>query len=123
MWKRKRGDEGKQTLDMKIYPVVSVGTKPPLVHVVEALAQEYYFPITKSLPGHPLTYHKGSATKVHAKFPDHLDVVSTKELLHEVRGLHVPRTQSSTPLHTKPEGRRLAGELLRLQGAGTPCTT
>ena len=30
-WKRKEGDdEGKQTLDMKIYPVVSVGTnKPP----------------------------------------------------------------------------------------------
>jgi hypothetical protein len=33
-----------------IYPVVSVGTKPPLVHVVEAPTQEYCFPVTKSLP-------------------------------------------------------------------------
>jgi hypothetical protein len=37
MWKRKGGDERKQTLDARIYPVVSVGTKPPLVHVVEAV--------------------------------------------------------------------------------------
>jgi hypothetical protein len=37
-----------------IYLVVSVGTKPPLVHVVEALTQEYCFPITKSLPRAPL---------------------------------------------------------------------
>jgi hypothetical protein len=34
-------------------------------------------------------------------------------------GLHV-HTRSSTPLHTKPEGRRLAGEQPRLQGVGTP---
>jgi hypothetical protein len=34
--------------------VVSVGTKPPLVHVVEALTQEYCFPVTKSLPRAPL---------------------------------------------------------------------
>jgi hypothetical protein len=33
------GDGGKQTLDTKIYPVVSVGTRPPLVHVVEALTK------------------------------------------------------------------------------------
>jgi hypothetical protein len=37
MRKCKEGDERKQTLDAKIYLVVSVGTKPPLVHVVEAL--------------------------------------------------------------------------------------
>jgi hypothetical protein len=35
----KKGDEGKQTFDTKIYPVVSVGTKSPLVHVVEALTE------------------------------------------------------------------------------------
>jgi hypothetical protein len=34
--------------------------------------------------------------------------------------LHVPRTKSSSPLHTKPEGRWLAGKPPRLQGAGTP---
>ena len=35
--------------------------------------------------------------------------------LHE-GGVSVPRTKSLTPLHTKPEGRRLAGEPQRLQG-------
>lgn len=39
MRKCKEGDDGKQTLDVRVYPVVSVGTKPPLVHVVEALAK------------------------------------------------------------------------------------
>ena len=29
---------------------------------------------------------------------------STKELAHAGWGLHVPRTMSLTPLHTKPEG-------------------
>jgi hypothetical protein len=33
------GDKGKQTLDTKIYPMVSVGRKPLLVHVVEALTK------------------------------------------------------------------------------------
>jgi hypothetical protein len=39
MQKRKGNDEGKQTLDMMIYPVVSVGGKPQLIHVVEALTK------------------------------------------------------------------------------------
>jgi hypothetical protein len=47
--------------------VVSIDTKPPLIHVVEAL-------------------HKGSDTKALAKPLGHLDVVSTKELLHQGRG-------------------------------------
>jgi hypothetical protein len=47
--RKHKGDERKQTLDTRFYPVVSVGTKPPLVHV-EALTQEYCFPVTKSLP-------------------------------------------------------------------------
>jgi hypothetical protein len=34
----------------------------------------------------------------------HLDVVSTKELLHQERGLHVPCTQALTLLHSKPKG-------------------
>jgi hypothetical protein len=36
-----------------IYLVVLVGTKPPLVHVVEALTQEHYFPVTKSISRAP----------------------------------------------------------------------
>jgi hypothetical protein len=35
-------------------------------------------------------------------------------------GLHDPRTKPSSLLHTKPEGRRLAGKPPRLQRAGTP---
>jgi hypothetical protein len=43
MRKLKGGDEGKQTLDARIYPMVSVGTKPPLVLVVEALTKSIAF--------------------------------------------------------------------------------
>jgi hypothetical protein len=46
--KRKGGDERKQTLDTRIYLVVSVGTKSPLVHVVEA-------PERVLLPGHQVS--------------------------------------------------------------------
>jgi hypothetical protein len=45
-----------------IYPIVSVGTKPTLVHVVEALTQEYYFPVTKSLSRAPLDSPQRLAT-------------------------------------------------------------
>ena len=48
--KHKGEDEVKQTLDARMYPLVAVDTKPPIVHVVEALNQEYCFPATKSLP-------------------------------------------------------------------------
>jgi hypothetical protein len=61
MWKRK-GGERKQTLDTRFYPVVSVGTKPPLVHVVEALTQEYCFLVTESLPRAPLDSSQSLAT-------------------------------------------------------------
>ena len=37
MRKRKGGDEEKPTLDARTYPMVSVGMKSPLVHVIEAL--------------------------------------------------------------------------------------
>jgi hypothetical protein len=46
-----------------IYPLVSVGTKPPLVHIVE----EYYFPITKFVPELFLTCHESLATKTPVK--------------------------------------------------------
>ena len=34
-----KGDKRKQTVDTKIYPVVRLGTKPLLLHVVEALTK------------------------------------------------------------------------------------
>ena len=37
MWKYKGGDEGKQPLDARVYPMISVDIKPPLVHIVESL--------------------------------------------------------------------------------------
>ena len=49
MWKPKEWDEKKQTLDVRMYPMVSVDTKPPLVHIVEVLNQEYRFSSIKSL--------------------------------------------------------------------------
>src|SRR6185436_14615773 len=40
--------------------------------------------------------------------------IFTKRDCPRMRGLH-PRTKLSTPLHTKPEGRRLAGKPPKLQ--------
>ena len=53
MQKCKEGDDGKQTLDVRVYPVVSVSTKPLLVHVVEAINQGDRFSDTKPLLGIP----------------------------------------------------------------------
>jgi hypothetical protein len=111
MQKHKGGDERNQTLDARIYPVVSVGTKPPLVYVVEALTKGIASQ-SPSLPGLLLTCHKGSATKAHAKSPGYLDATFTTELPMK-EGVLVPCTKPSSPLHTKPEGRRL-------QWNGTP---
>ena len=58
MWKHK-GDKRKQTLETKIYPVVRLGTKPLLLHVVEALYREYCFSATKCLPKPFLPPHQG----------------------------------------------------------------
>jgi hypothetical protein len=58
------------------------------------------------------------ATKAYVKFSDHLDAAFVMELPR--RGLFLPRTKLSSPLHSKPEDRRLAGKSLRLQGTGTP---
>jgi hypothetical protein len=59
--RKHKGDERKQTLDTRFIPV-SVGTKSPLVHVVEALTQEYCFPVTKYLPRAPLNSPQRLAT-------------------------------------------------------------
>jgi hypothetical protein len=61
MRKRKEGWDEANSWQV-IYLVVSVGTKPPIVHVAEALTQEYYFPVTKSLPRAPLDSPQRLAT-------------------------------------------------------------
>jgi hypothetical protein len=61
MWKRKKGWEEANSWHT-IYPVVSVDTKPLLVHVVEEPIQEYCFPITKPLPRAPLDSPQRLAT-------------------------------------------------------------
>jgi hypothetical protein len=89
-----------------IYLVVSVGTKPPLVHVVEALIQEYCFPVTKSLPRAPLD----SPLRHSPSSLDHLDAASAKELLHQGRGLNVWPTAQNIPEHFYPVPTRPAHE-------------
>jgi hypothetical protein len=108
-----------------IYLVVSVGTKPPLVHIVEAITQEYCFPITKSLPRAPLDSPQRLAIKaLSSSSLSHLDVASTKELLHQGRGSPRPLYKVSLPLHTKPEGRRLLlMSHLGPKASGAHCTT
>ena len=119
MRKRKEGWEEANSWHA-IYPVVSVGTKPPLVHVVEALTQEYCFPVTKSLPRAPLD----SPLRYSPSSLGHLDAASTKELLHQGRGSPRPPHKVSSPLHTKPEGRwRLPVSHLGPKASGEPCTT
>jgi hypothetical protein len=51
MQKYKGVDERKQTLDVRIYPVVSVGTKPSLIHVVEAHAKSIAFRLSSLFRG------------------------------------------------------------------------
>jgi hypothetical protein len=45
--------------------------------------------------------------------------MKSKEMF-AVKIIEIDRQQSTTPLHTKPEGLRLVGDSPRLQGAGTP---
>ena len=59
--------------------MVRLDTKSPLLHVVEALNQEYCFPVIKSLPG---------TVRLATKASHHVTTVilipfSIKELLHE----------------------------------------
>jgi hypothetical protein len=104
--------------------MVSLGTKPTLVHVVEALTQEYCFSVTKSLPRAPLDSPQRLATKALAKLPCHLDAASTKELLPQ--GRESPRLphKVSSLLHTKPDGWwGLPVSHLGPKASGDPCTT
>jgi hypothetical protein len=109
---------------MRFYLVVSVGTKPALVYVIEALTQEYCFPVTKSLQEHHLTHHKGSPLRHSPSSLGHLDAASTKELLHLGRGSPRPSHKVSLPLHTKPEGQRwLPVSELGPKASDASCTT
>ena len=85
---------------MKIYPVISVSTKPSLVHVVETLNQEYSFSATKSRPWFFLTRHKGYVKSSRSSWSR----FSLRSFSMKDGGLHVPRTKPSSPLHTKPKG-------------------
>jgi hypothetical protein len=84
-----------------------------------SIHNEYCFPVTKSFSGLSLTCHEGSATEAHAKSPGHLDATFTTEFPIK-EGSSRSRTKPSSPLHTKPEGRRLADKRQRLKGNGTP---
>jgi hypothetical protein len=122
MRKRKEGWEEANSWHA-IYPVVSVGTKRPLVHIVEALTQEYCFLVTKSLPRAPLDSPQSLALRHSPSSLGHLDAASTKELLHQGRGSPCPPHKVSSLLHTKPEGRRrLPVSHLGLKASSAPCT-
>jgi hypothetical protein len=115
MRKRKEGWEEANSWHA-IYLVVSVGTKPPLVHVVQALTQEYYFPVTKFSQEHHLTWHKGSPIRHSPSSLGHLDAASTKELLHLGRGSPCP-SHSVLATPQQAEGSKtIADEPLRPQG-------
>jgi hypothetical protein len=119
MRKRKEGWEEANSWHT-IYLVILVGTKPPLVHVVEVLTQEYYFPATKSLPRAPLD----SPLRHSPSLLGHLDAAFTKELLHLGRGSPRLPHKVSLSLHTKPEGRRwLPVSHLDPKASSAPCTT
>ena len=66
--------------------------------------------------GDTLTCHRGNATKAYPSFRSPWPRFSLRSFSTKDGGLHVPCTKSSTPLHTKPEGRRLAGEPAKLKG-------
>jgi hypothetical protein len=71
------------------FPVVSLASRSP------SLSQENH-----------LTFHKGSPRR-HSSSPlGHLDTSSTKDILHQGKGVSRPPHKLSSPLHTKPEGQR-----------------
>ena len=96
----------KRKIGMRIYPVIRFDTKS-LLHPRCSSTQSRV-----SLPGNQVS-SVNTITVTLIPF-------STKELAHAGWGLHVPRTMSLTPLHTKLEGRPRAGKPPMLQGAGTP---
>jgi hypothetical protein len=93
--------EGKQTLDVRIYLIVSVGIKPSLVHVVKALNKMNASRSLSLFRDNNLDLpqkigHKGSRQVPWSPWcPFPLRNFSTKK-----EGLHIPRTRSlhrSTP--------------------------
>ena len=99
MRKLKKRDERKQILDARIYPVVRIATKTPQRPHCWSTHEEYRFPVIKSLPW---TQSQSPWSRS-----------SLREIAHE-GGVSVP-AMLSTSLHTKPEGRWLVGEPLKLQ--------
>jgi hypothetical protein len=99
------------------------GTKPPLVHIVEALTQEYCFSVIKSLPRAPLDSPQRLATEALAKLLGHLDAASTKELLHQGRGSPRPPAQSvlATP-HQAGGSITIPVSHLGPKASDEPCT-
>jgi hypothetical protein len=73
---------------------------------------------------HHLTRHNGSPLRHSPNSLGHLDVASTKELLHWGRGSPRPLHKVSSPLHSKPDGRRrLPVSHLGSKAFVAPCTT
>jgi hypothetical protein len=124
MWKHKGGREEANSWPT-IYSMVSVGTKQPLVHVVEALHTRIF------LPGHQVSpkrttwlatkaRHEGTCQALLATLmPPPLRSFFTKG-----RGFPRPPHKVSSPLHTKSEGRRrLPVSHLGPKAFGAPCTS
>jgi hypothetical protein len=95
-----------------IYLVILVGTKLPLVHVVETLHTRVLL-LGNQVSPKSFTCHKGSSWRHSSSSIGHLDTACTKELLHQGRGSTRLLHKVSSLLHTKLEGQRL---LRRPQG-------
>jgi hypothetical protein len=96
-----------------IYPVVSVGTKPSLVRIVEALTKSIAFRSPSLSLDSPWLATKAHAKSSRSPWCSHHYGASTK------KGSPHPLHKVILPLHTKPEGRRFANKPWRLQGAST----
>ena len=101
MWKLKERDERKRTLDTRIYSVVRFATKAPPTSTLLKHSRRVSFPGNQVSSVNTITVT--------------LIPIFTKRDCPRRRGLR-PRTKLSMPFHTKPEGRRLAGEPPKLQG-------
>ena len=123
--RKRKVDEKKQTLDTKIYPVVRLGIKPLLLHVIEALYREYCFSATKSLPGPFLPRHQGLQVTTVT-----LASGSTKKFLHKRWGLRANANQASPASLPRHRSSPLGSHLLpsppqnpsrrRYYGGGSP---
>jgi hypothetical protein len=121
MRKCKEGCEKSNSLQV-IYPMVLLGTKLPLVHVVDALHTRVL------LPGHQVSHKRTIwlATKARHEGSHQASLVTLMppplRSFSNRGGSPRPPHKASSALHTKLKGRRLAGEPPRLRGFGAPCT-